>query len=112
MEELCKPDDPVKCAHWHKKLCDPTATHGVSPAAIAFAAAQIYWALEKMYLGTNLHFDEQHFRVIWEQYFRAILKLQHLKALRLALLDQLKLYYMDHWPAEERDEEDESFMAW
>ncbi|KAG8737861.1 hypothetical protein FRC10_007593 [Ceratobasidium sp. 414] len=97
MEEFCQPDDAEKCAHWHRKLCDQTARKGVSPGAIAFAATQLtvlldqmYWALEKMYLGTNIHFDEGHFRGTWHRYFRALVKLPHLGQLRIDLLDRLK----------------------
>ncbi|KAG9091243.1 hypothetical protein FRC06_000649 [Ceratobasidium sp. 370] len=95
MEEFCQPDDPEKCVHWHRKLRDQTARKGVSPGAIAFAATQRYWALEKMYLGTNIHFHEGHFH-----------------SLRVDLLDRLKEYYMDHWPSDEQDDDDNSFPAW
>ncbi|KAG8732071.1 hypothetical protein FRC10_001257, partial [Ceratobasidium sp. 414] len=111
MEEFCQPDDAEKCAHWHRKLRDRTAHKGVSPGAIAFAATQMYWALEKLYLGTNIHFEEGHFRGIWERYVRALIKLPHLGQLRIDLLDRLKEYYMDHWPSDERDEDDNSFLA-
>lgn len=50
----------------------------------------MYWALEKMYLGTNLHFNEQHFRGVWDRYFRALLKLPHLGQLRIGLLERLQ----------------------
>ncbi|KAG9078216.1 hypothetical protein FRC06_008487 [Ceratobasidium sp. 370] len=113
IEELCQPDNPEKCAHWHRKLRDQTARRGVPPGAIAFAATQMYWALEKMYLGMNIHFDKQRFRGVWERYFCALIKLPHLGQLRIDLLDGLKEYYMDHWPSEEQDDEDEpSFPAW
>ncbi|KAG8777228.1 hypothetical protein FRC12_000490 [Ceratobasidium sp. 428] len=112
MAELCAPDDPVKCKSWHSQLRDRTALSGVPPGAIAFAATQLYWALEKMYLGTAVHFDEQHYRGVWERYFRILLKLPHLGQLRIDLLDQLKEYYMETWPAHERDEDDHSLPAW
>ncbi|KAG9091717.1 hypothetical protein FRC06_000440 [Ceratobasidium sp. 370] len=112
MEELCQPDDTEKCAHWHQKLCDRMARKGVSPGAIAFAATQMYWALGQMYLGTNIHFDEHRFRGVWDRYFRALIKLPHLGQLRVDLLDWLKEYDMDHWPSEERDDDDDTFPAW
>ncbi|KAG9078576.1 hypothetical protein FS749_009388 [Ceratobasidium sp. UAMH 11750] len=112
IEEFCQLDDTEECARWHSKLRDRTARKGVSPGAIAFAATQMYWALEKMYLGTNIHFDEGHFRVVWDRYFRALIKLPHLGQLRVDLLDRLKEYYMDHWPSDERDDDDNSFPAW
>ncbi|KAG8732991.1 hypothetical protein FRC10_000494 [Ceratobasidium sp. 414] len=112
MEDLCKPDDAEKCAHWHRKLRDRTAHRGVPPGAIAFAATQMYWALEKMYLGTNIHFDEQRFRAVWDRYFRALIKLPHLGQLRVDLLARLKEYYINRWPAEEWDDDDDSFPAW
>ncbi|KAG9080275.1 hypothetical protein FRC06_006842, partial [Ceratobasidium sp. 370] len=40
MEELCAPDDPKKCAEWHRRLRDRTAHRGVPPGTIAFAATQ------------------------------------------------------------------------
>ncbi|KAF8595896.1 hypothetical protein BDV93DRAFT_514595 [Ceratobasidium sp. AG-I] len=107
MEEFCAPDDAEKCAHWHHKLRDRTACRGISPGAIAFAATQMYWALEKMYLGTNIHFNEQHFRGVWDRYFRALLNLPHLGQLRIDLLEQLQRYYTERWPAEQ-DDDDES----
>ncbi|KAG8732209.1 hypothetical protein FRC10_001158 [Ceratobasidium sp. 414] len=119
MEEFCQPDDAEKCAHRHWKLCDQTARKGVSPGAIAFATTQLtmlldqmYWALEKMYLGTNIHFNKGHFHGTWHQYFRTLVKLPHLGQLRIDLLDQLKEHYMDHWPAEEQDDDEDSFPAW
>ncbi|KAG8738805.1 hypothetical protein FRC10_006457 [Ceratobasidium sp. 414] len=112
MEELCQLDDAEKCAHWHRKLRDQTAHKGVSPGAIAFAATQMYWALEKMYLGTNIHFDEGHFRGRWDSYFHALIKLPHLGQLRVDLLDRLKEYYMDHWPSDEQDDDNNSFPVW
>ncbi|KAG9126875.1 hypothetical protein FRC07_001580 [Ceratobasidium sp. 392] len=72
----------------------------------------MYWALKKMYLSLNLHFDEQHFRSVWEHYFQILIKLPHLGQLRIDLLDQLKEYYPDHWPAEERDDDNDSLLAW
>lgn len=112
MEELCKPDDAEKCAHWHRKLRDRRARKGVPPGLLAFAATQMYWALEKLYMGTTVHFDETHYRGVWNRYFRALLKLPHLSQLRIDMLDRLKEYYMIHWPAEEPDEDNESFPAW
>ncbi|KAG8731262.1 hypothetical protein FRC10_001915 [Ceratobasidium sp. 414] len=112
MEHLCQPDDAEECVQWHRKLRDRTARKGVPPGAIAFAATQMYWALEKMYLGTNIHFDEQRFRGVWDRYLRALIKLPHLGQLRIDLLDRLKDYYMDHWPSEEQDDDDDSFPAW
>jgi hypothetical protein len=41
MEDLCKPDDAEKCAHWHRKLRDQTARKGVPPGLLAFAATQV-----------------------------------------------------------------------
>jgi hypothetical protein len=41
MEELCQPDDALKCSRWHRKLQDKTAHEGVSPGAIAFAATMV-----------------------------------------------------------------------
>ncbi|KAG9082133.1 hypothetical protein FRC06_005203 [Ceratobasidium sp. 370] len=112
MEDLCKPDDADKCAHWHRKLRDRGAREGVPPGLLAFAASQMYWALEKMYLGGKLQFDEQHYRKIWDRYFRVLIKLPHLSWLRVDMLERLKDYYTTHWPAEEPDEDDESFPAW
>ncbi|KAG9089942.1 hypothetical protein FRC06_001286 [Ceratobasidium sp. 370] len=112
MEELCKPDNPEKCARWHAKLHDQTARKGVPPSLLAFAAAQMYWALEKLYMGSVVNFDEQHYRAIWDRYFGALLKLPHLGRLRVDMLDLIKEYYMTHWPADEPDEDEVSFPAW
>ncbi|KAG8706726.1 hypothetical protein FRC09_002250 [Ceratobasidium sp. 395] len=65
-----------------------------------------------MYLGTAVHFNEQHYRGVWERYFRILTKLPHLGQLRVDLLDQLKEYYMETWPAQERDDDDDSLPAW
>jgi hypothetical protein len=51
---------------------------------------QMYWALEKLYMGTTVNFDEQHFRGVWNRYFRALIKLPHLGRLRVDMLDRLK----------------------
>jgi hypothetical protein len=54
---------------------------------------KIYWALEKLYLGVKgdrLHFNEQHYRVVWERYFRELIILPHLGQLRKDLLNHLK----------------------
>lgn len=113
MENLCQPDNVVKCAHWHRKRRDLTADEGVPPAAIALAATMMYWALEKMYLGVSgLHFNEQHYLAVWERYFRAVIALPHLGRLRKELLDRLKEYYICQWPAPERDDDDTSPPAW
>ncbi|KAB5589641.1 hypothetical protein CTheo_6914 [Ceratobasidium theobromae] len=112
MEDLCKPDNTEKCAHWHRKLRDQTACKGVPPGLLAFAATQMYWALQKLYLGSTVAFDEQHFRGVWNRYFRALIKLLNLGRLRINMLDRLKEYYMAHWPAEEPDEDDEYLPAW
>ncbi|KAG9095405.1 hypothetical protein FS749_010516 [Ceratobasidium sp. UAMH 11750] len=112
-------DDPVKCAAWHRKTKDKTARRGVPPGLIALAATQMYWALEKMYLGTSLHFDEQHYRLVWNRYFRDLLKLPHLGDLRMKLLHRLQDYYVDHFCAEEQEYDSDSdeegfvrFPAW
>lgn len=57
---------------------------------LTLVLGQMYWALEKMYRGAVLHFDEQHYRGVWEHYFRALVKLPHLKQLRVDLLDKIK----------------------
>lgn len=108
MEDLCKPDNP---AHWHRKLRDQTARKGIPPGLLAFAATQVrqpcvlrlrrlselntpltqmYWALEKLYMGSNVNFDEQHYRGVWDRYFRALIKLPHLGRLRIDMLDRMK----------------------
>ncbi|KAG9077828.1 hypothetical protein FRC06_008684 [Ceratobasidium sp. 370] len=112
MEDMCKPDDAERCAHWHRKLRDQTARKGVPPGLLTFAATQMYWALERLYMGTKLNFDEQHYRAVWDRYFRALIKLPHLGRLRVDMLDRLKEYYMVHWPAGELDEDDDSLPAW
>jgi hypothetical protein len=50
----------------------------------------MYWALEKLYMGSTVNFDEPHYRGVWDQYFPAPLKLPHLGRLRIGMLDQLK----------------------
>ncbi|KAF8593169.1 hypothetical protein BDV93DRAFT_612324 [Ceratobasidium sp. AG-I] len=109
MEEFCRPDSP---ADWHKKLRDQTACEGISPGLLAFAATQMYWALEGLYMGTARKFEEQHYRGVWDRYFRALIKLPHLGRLRIDMLDRMKEYYVAHWPGEEPDEDEESFPAW
>jgi hypothetical protein len=51
---------------------------------------QMYWALEQLYMGTSVSFDEGRFRGVWERYFRALLKLPHLGRLRINMLNRLK----------------------
>ncbi|KAG9080622.1 hypothetical protein FRC06_006337, partial [Ceratobasidium sp. 370] len=112
MEELCQPDDPERCANWHCKLRDRSACKGLPPGLLALAATQMYWALEKMYMNSTVHFDETHYRGVWECYFRVLLKLPHLSRLRTDMLDRIKEYYMAHWPVQEPDSDNESFPAW
>ncbi|KAG8782663.1 hypothetical protein FRC12_020582 [Ceratobasidium sp. 428] len=119
LHKFAELDDPVKCAAWHKKAKDKTTCRGVPPGLIALAATQMYWALEKMYLGTSLHFDEQHYRLVWKRYFRDLLKLPYLGDLRMKLLYRLQDYYVDHFCAEEQeydsDSDDDGFVhfpAW
>ena len=50
----------------------------------------MYWALEKLYMGSKVHFDEQHYRGVWDRYFRALIKLPHLGCLRIDMLDRMK----------------------
>ncbi|KAF8606748.1 hypothetical protein BDV93DRAFT_553224 [Ceratobasidium sp. AG-I] len=109
MEELCKPDEP---ADWHKKLCDQTARKGVPPGLLAFAATQMYWALEMLYRGTTLAFDEHHYHEVWKRYLRALERLPHLGRLRVDMLDRIKEYYLAHWPGEEPNVGEVSFPAW
>ncbi|KAG9122039.1 hypothetical protein FRC07_001750 [Ceratobasidium sp. 392] len=103
LHKFAELDDPVKCAAWHEKAKDKTTRRGVPPGLIALAATQMYWALEKMYLGTSLHFDEQHYRLVWNRYLRDLLKLPYLGDLRMKLLYRLQDYYVDHFCAEEQE---------
>jgi hypothetical protein len=51
----------------------------------------MYWALEKIYMGSStVNFDEQHYRGVWDRYFRALIKLPYLGRLRVDMLDRLK----------------------
>lgn len=51
---------------------------------------QMYWALERLYMGSKISFDEQHYRAVWDRYFRALTKLPHLGRLRVDMLDRMK----------------------
>ncbi|QRV99073.1 hypothetical protein RhiJN_27092 [Ceratobasidium sp. AG-Ba] len=104
--ELCAPDDRAECASWHKQLRDWTATKGLSVAAIAFAAATIYYTLDKMARNaTKLHFNDQGYKRYYDQYFRDLVKLPHLGVLRNELLDRIKQEHLQYWPAADIDEE-------
>ncbi|KAG9121597.1 hypothetical protein FRC07_002391 [Ceratobasidium sp. 392] len=116
METLCESDNVVKCASWHRKLRDRSADarKGVPPATIALAATMMHWAFANMlHSGPKaIPFDEGHFQAVWEEYQRDLIALPHLGQLRKDMLDHLQQYYVDHWPAPERDEDDNSRLAW
>ncbi|KAG8794426.1 hypothetical protein FRC12_024578 [Ceratobasidium sp. 428] len=112
-EDLVSPDDAAECLQWHRKLRDGTARQGVPPALIALAATMMFWALDKIYLGTSVRFEEGRYDTVFERYFRTLVALPHLGKLRADLLDHLKAYYMDRWPApEEHDDDDDTPLAW
>ncbi|KAG9105104.1 hypothetical protein FRC07_009620, partial [Ceratobasidium sp. 392] len=110
-ETLVSPDDAAECSQWHRKLRDRTARKGVPPALIALAATMMFWALDKIYLGTSTRFEEGRYDMVYERYFRALIALPHLGKLRTDLLDHLKAYYMDRWPAPEHDDDDNTPLA-
>ncbi|KAG8790941.1 hypothetical protein FRC12_010585 [Ceratobasidium sp. 428] len=110
MDQLCWPNNPVKCAHWHCKLLNPTAWKGVPPGLIAYAATQIYWELLQLYKGTKVPFHEAHFCNAWACFYRNLMNLLHLGQLRIDLRERLQKYYKACWPGEGQDSDDENYV--
>lgn len=78
---------------WHSLLLRYVHHKRLTLVAISYAEhplLQMYWALEKMYMGTSVAFDEQHYRGVWDRYSRALMKLPHLGRLRIDMLDRIK----------------------